>query len=540
MSFRQFLSILRRRWYAVLFCLLAGVGGAVAYLHERTITYQTTAQVDYQPPTGANGQPLFNLANPLAAGKGPAVTNAAAKALAIPPSAVSRAELPVTYNPTTGLVRITARSGSATEAATIANAIAKAYVANVRAAVGVEIARIEKSRASVLTQIQKLERTNPKAAADAASPIGAEIAVLTQTVASLTSEVLQVQNDGPNFALIQGYAAKPKAPVGTRSSEVIVLGVLAGLLVGIALALLWEHLDETLLSDADVRGVTELPVLAELRSERRAESGTTSLVLLDRPTSAVSDSFRELRTSSWVAGGGGEGNAILVTSPGPRDGKTFVAANLAVAHASVGRRVVVVSADLVSRRIERLLGVEAAGRGLSDLIQDSMQTAANERVLTAATGEQVASEPRRAAPEPPLAGNGAGWSSNGRSVTSCLVRSKVPGVSVLPAGPGSRGSEVLAGDAMRGVIAELGRHFDLTIIDTRAVMTSPDAAALSPMVDGVIVVVPSGRTDASTLERTLERLQGTHGRVLGIVLNRVKRSSSATFHPLRQRRVRLH
>lgn len=540
MSFRQFLSIIRRRWYAVLFCLLTGVGGAVVYIHARTVTYRSTAEVDYQPPRGQTGQLLFNLANPIAASRGPAVTNSAARALGISSAEVSHAELPVSYSLSTNLVRISAQSESPTQAAAIANAIAKAYVANVRAGVAVGVTRIVRSRTSVLSQIQKLESTKPKAAANAASPIGAEIAVLTQTVASLTSEVLQVQNAGPNYALIQSYAARPRVPVGTKSSEVLLLGVIAGLLVGIALALLWEHLDETVVTDADLRGVTDLPVLAELRTERRAKSGPTSVVLLDRPNSAVSDSLRELRTSSWVAAGGGEGKAILVTSPAPRDGKTFVAANLAVAHASVGRRVVVVSADLVSRRIERVLGVAGAGYGLADLIQTSLQTAADERVLTTSTGEQLASESRYRGSESSTAGNGRSWGPKGRSVHSCLVRSEVAGVSVLPAGRATQTSEVLAGDAMRGVIAELGRHFDLTIVDTRAVLTSSDAAALSPMVDGVIVVISSGLTDAPTLDRTLERLEGTRGNVLGVVLNRVKRSSSATFHPLRQRRVRLH
>lgn len=538
MSFRLFLSILRRRWYAVLLCLLAGVGGAVAYLHERTRIYQSVASVDYQPPTGANGQPLFDLEDPVPAIEGSAVTARSAKALDISASAVSQAETSVTYSSTTGVVRIAARSSRPREAAAIANAVAEAYVANVDAGVRVKIARIEASRSAVLAQINKLQRANPSGASNPASPVGAEIGALTQTVASLTSEMIAIQSDGPSYALIQSSAPIPTAPTGTRSSEVILLAVLAGLLVGIAAALIWEHLDETLLSAADVRDVTELPILAELPTERRVEGGPTSLVLLDRPNSAISDSLRELRTSSWFADSEGARKALLVTSPAPGEGKTLVAASLAVAHAMVGRRVVVVSADLASRRIERLLGGEAVGKGLADLVQESMQRAADERVLATAGSEVSVADARLRSRDATAVASD--WPTDGRSVTSCVVPSNVAGVWILPAGAGSYGSELLAGDAMRDVVMELTRHFDLTIIDTRPVMSSPDAAALSPMVGGVVLVISAGRTSACTLDSTLERLEDTRANVLGVVLNRVRRSSSATFHPLRQRRGRLH
>jgi Mrp family chromosome partitioning ATPase len=94
---------------------------------------------------------------------------------------------------------------------------------------------------------------------------------------------------------------------------------------------------------------------------------------------------------------------------------------------------------------------------------------------------------------------------------------------------------VFADNAIRDLVRELKLTFDYVFFDTPAVLSAPDAAILSSAMDGVVVVVSVGRTRRGVVERALERLHSIQAPLLGVALNRVTSSTSATYHPLRRR-----
>jgi Mrp family chromosome partitioning ATPase len=343
--------------------------------------------------------------------------------------------------------------------------------------------------------------------------------------------------------------------LGSSKRAIGGLALLVGLLAGIGIALVSEQLDTRIRSDLDLDGLTDVPVLAELPLQRRAKSGATSISFIDRPDSAVSESFRELRTSIRAATGGRRGVCIMITSPAPGDGKTFVTANLAAAEATTGRQVAVVSADLHDRRIEVVLGYsEVAPIGLSHLswlpqnghpeqqrdhggVHAEAQTA--QRAIPVVQVERLADAPLRTSLAPkqePLSEDREMGTRQGQGdLSGNLVRTVVPGLSLLPVGDNlSDLREVFANNRIDALIEELKLTFDLVLFDTPAVMSAPDAAILSRAADGVVVVVSAGRTRRGVVERALERLHSIQAPLLGVALNRVTSSTSATYHPLRR------
>jgi Mrp family chromosome partitioning ATPase len=115
-------------------------------------------------------------------------------------------------------------------------------------------------------------------------------------------------------------------------------------------------------------------------------------------------------------------------------------------------------------------------------------------------------------------------------VSSLLVETGIWGLQLLPAGSAlDSPSELLGSPGMKPVIDQLPLLADVVLFDTPPVLAVPDTAILGSMASGAIVVASEGRTDRGDLERTIHRLETTNCRVLGLALNRVRRSSSDTY-----------
>jgi non-specific protein-tyrosine kinase len=199
---------------------------------------------------------------------------------------------------------------------------------------------------------------------------------------------------------------------------------------------------------------------------------------MQHPNSPASEAYRALRTRVLVMAERQGLKTIMVASPTGEDGKTAIAANLAVSLAQVGKRVVLLSADLRGSKVHQYFGLDNE-RGLSNVLAGEMP-------------------PWEAVQEP------AG-----------LERLWVFGSGPVPAQP----AELLQSDLMRELLAERRKVADFVIIEAPAALNASDCLALAPLVDGILVVADAKHTDRDEVEQVRIQFEQVGGRVVGAVMS---------------------
>ena len=199
-----------------------------------------------------------------------------------------------------------------------------------------------------------------------------------------------------------------------------------------------------------------------------------------KPKSPIAESFRTLRTNISFSALEHPIKTLLITSPGPEDGKSTVTANLGVVMAQAGTRVLIIDADLRKPVMHKFF--ETTNRvGLTRLLAHEVQS-----------GDVVYPTP-------------------------------VEGLSFMPTGPiPPNPSELLGSERMKIVLKDLAGQYDLVIIDSPPVLAVTDASILAPMADGVILVLNSGQTRVDASKDARAQLEKANARIIGVVLNKVK------------------
>jgi len=306
-------------------------------------------------------------------------------------------------------------------------------------------------------------------------------------------------------AQVIDWAPLPYKAAGIPPWAKLGLGLLLGLLLGCGAAALAESGNTSIMRPEELeralnlRDLGVIPPLLEPSANGQARRRHPFLTPARRQPEADNrlgaEAFRLVY--SGLTFGWGEGRrTILVTSAAPREGKTLIAANLAVTFAGEGVRVLLVDCDLRRPRLHRVFGVPAAP-GLIELLKSDGATLAQ-------------------APDAPL------------RVAEARVAQSIPGIrhtkfaglSLLPCGAlTSRAHELLKPQQLRRLLNDLSGHFDVTILDTPPVLVSADAALLAPLADGAILVVRAGQTDRASAERACQYLIAAGAHFLGAVLN---------------------
>ena len=283
-----------------------------------------------------------------------------------------------------------------------------------------------------------------------------------------------------------------------------ILGLFAGGFFGLVFIVLRERADRSIQAPGEASlylDVPELGVIPAANSERSrrygyyrqvrsAETKTTEkenrkipveLVTWKRRPSVLAESFRStLASILYIGENGNRPRVIALTSANPRDGKTTVSCNLALALAEIGRRVLLIDGDLRKPRLHEIFNVPNAW-GLSDLLDGTKPPEGSEAIVV---------------------GTGYG------------------GLHVLPAGsvPSSI-SNLLHSPRTLEFLKRMRQEFDMVIIDTPPMLEMPDARVLGRLADGVILVVRAARTTKETAATASHRLVEDGTRVLGTVLN---------------------
>jgi succinoglycan biosynthesis transport protein ExoP len=313
------------------------------------------------------------------------------------------------------------------------------------------------------------------------------------TMSALQTSNATVVQDADKTALTQ--------PKTTRNG---ILGLFLGIVLGIGLAFLWEALDTRVRTAPEIsERLGGLPMLGRLPMPRRQFRTNNRLVMLGDPSAVEAESFRMLRTSLDFATLGRDVRTIMITSAVEREGKSTTIANLAVALARAGQRVVLVDLDLRRPYLDRFFNLEGPG-----VTQVALGHASLENALTVGT---VAITDRDA-----QSAKGRVRFTNGNGNGAKPVRGVL---AVLPSGPIPPDPGEFVGTAALGEILEdLRERADMVLVDAPPVLQVGDAMTLSAKVDGILLVTKMKTVRRHMLIDLGRQLAGSPTPVLGFVV----------------------
>jgi Mrp family chromosome partitioning ATPase/capsular polysaccharide biosynthesis protein len=531
LTIQQFLSTLWRRKLIILVSMVVAVVAAVGYSKAAKPNFQSSALVQLNTGNQSTGQTSSSpvtFPNPVQELGSTAVQSEAAKILGGSGAAAVANDVTGTVDPTSGALTITASDSNPARAQAVAKAYSTAFTDQIQAIAQGQINKINSVVNQQRAQIAVLQ-AQPGSLTDTATT--AQIASLNSAITNLETEILNIQVGEP-YATVQVAAGFPGVPIGISTKKLALIGLLAGFLVGCGIALVLDQLDTRLRTSPELEALSEAPVLAELPRDSDVKSGKVVIAMVQAPQSLLAESVRELRTSLRVIVDETPCPTVVVTSPEAGDGKTFVAANLAAAWAMSGSKVVVVSGDFRRPRIEEIFGIEHGLPGLADVIQANWKTPEEDDAPDSGSARHSA-----ATLGPPALTRDGRPRPKETSVSPMLVQTGIRGLYVLPAGTYlDNPAELFGSPGMQPVVDQLHLLADVVLIDTPPVLAVPDTAILGSLAHGAIVVATEGRTDRGMLERTIHRLEATHCRVLGLVLNRARHSQVDAYQAYAYRR----
>lgn len=355
---------------------------------------------------------------------------------------------------TSSILTFTASSSEPRLAARMATAYARAYV---RYRFASETSPIKAAR-------EGLEKTI------AATPAGSLRNTLIAKEQTLAEIAALMTNDASVVDTAQG--AVQTAPHTRRNT---ILAVMLGLVLGIGLAFVRETLDTRVRSAEAIRDRLGLPLLGRLPHPPRKIRENDRLVMLEEPAGLQAEAFRVLKTNLEFSMLGKNVQTVMVTSAVEQEGKSTTIANLAVALARAGQRVVLVDLDLRRPYLDRFFGI--GGRpGLTTVAIGKVPLAGALVDISLARSPSAAI----AHPQPLLRGNPK--SNGGGDLIYPSLR--VLGSGPIPPDPG----EFVATDRLTEILAELRQDADIVLIDAPPLFHVGDALVLSAKTDAVLVV----------------------------------------------------
>lgn len=319
--------------------------------------------------------------------------------------------------------------------------------------------------------------TSAQRAADIANAIAGQL--------KTTVEELAPTNEAGD-SLVQvtsvAKATPPEYVYSPNTKRNLLVGLLTGLLAGVGLVLLRNVLDTRVRGRADVHRTTDLPVLGSIGV---LSGGSRSLVVQDAPSSTQAEAYRQIRTNLQFLGVNDQAHSIVITSALPDEGKSTIAANLAIALAETAARVLLIDADLRRPSIADLMSLEGAA-GLTTVL------------IGRADFAEVVQE----------------WGDGHLDVLTS---------GDIPPNP----SELLASPAMSNLLAAVEDRYDVILLDSAPLLPVTDAAILSRLALGTIVVANAKGLRRQQLADGLLFLKQVEARVLGIVLNQAHKESES-------------
>ncbi len=286
-------------------------------------------------------------------------------------------------------------------------------------------------------------------------------------------------------------AEVPIDPVKPKKKLNLLLAAVVGLFLGVGLAFLLEHLDNTIKLPEEVTDFLHVPYMGPVPAfamNGNPENVPKELITVHSPKSTASEAYRGLRTSILFSSADKKPQVIMITSAGPLEGKTITSANLAVTMARHFKPVLLIDSDMRRPRVHEVFKLSRK-KGLSGILVGSNTPA------------------------------------------EAITKTPVAGLDLLPVGPiPPNPSELIGSAVMQRFIGKLRKHYAMIIVDTPPVTAVTDAAAMSQFVDGTILVVRAGVTPRQVVKASLEQLQGVRATILGVALNGISTGKDSYYY----------
>jgi polysaccharide biosynthesis transport protein len=307
-----------------------------------------------------------------------------------------------------------------------------------------------------------------------------------------------------NSAIRIADPARPALkPVSPNLKLNLLLAFLCSGLLAVGVAVLSDVLDNTVRDPEQVSRalkaevIGNLPVVKTWRGRLAPvapaeKSGLAGMLMLtgekrERAYTTYDEAIRTLRNSILLADFERNLHSLLVTSAMPAEGKSTVAAHLAIAHAEQGHKTLLIDADLRRPSVHKRFDVPGAFGLSSVLLSDGV------------------------------------WQP------AVIRYDKTPALDILPAGPASRRAADLVGDALLGIVEEASQKYDLVVVDAPPLLGFAEPLQLATAVDGVIVVARAGETNRKAVASVLATLERLRANLLGLVLNEVHKDTSDSY-----------
>jgi len=331
---------------------------------------------------------------------------------------------------------------------------------------------------------------------------------LGQAIIEKAKEIIDVQN-----VIVIDKAELPVNPVKPNKMLNIAIAALLGLMFGVFLVYFLELLDRTVKTDRDVEKYLALSTIGEIplfegedrrsakgisklwknfkKRKRKPDSTITSksLISLIDPKAPASEAYRSLRTNIGYTSVDKQVKTIVVTSAGQEEGKSTTVVNLAISLAQVGKKVLVIDADLRKAKIHRYFSLPN-DYGVTDILVSKYKVKDAIKKV-----EEV---------------------DNLFAICSGAV----------PPNP----TELLESKKMADLLETVKKDYDIILIDTPPVGQLTDAAILGKNVDGVILVIASGETHIDLAKHAMSRLEKVDAKVLGSVITKINGAAGGAYY----------
>ena len=298
---------------------------------------------------------------------------------------------------------------------------------------------------------------------------------LTNSVAR--AFVMQLPNFQSGSALkvsIVEPALRPTVPIRPRTRTDVILAVLLGVMLGVGLAFLREFLDRTVKAPEELELATEAAVVGTIPPFK---AGKQPIPVAEQPRTSAAEAFRKLRTNFAFVGVDREHLCCVVTSPSAADGKSTVAANLAVALAQAGQRVALVDADLRKPTLHKVFKLPQRVGTTTVLLDQANVHDAIQHL--------------------------------GPDMPSVLTAGQ------LPPNP----SELLGSRRMEDLLAELQAAYDVVLVDCAPLLPVTDPMVVSRFADGILLVARAGTTTRDQAQAARSACAKAGAKLFGTVLN---------------------
>ena len=307
---------------------------------------------------------------------------------------------------------------------------------------------------------------------------------------------LALSSGRPNNITVQNKAVTPTVPIGPQRTRNILVAFLLSFAAGIGLAFLLDYLDDSVRTSDDISRHLGLPTLAliphYLNTDKKklltATNGNgahgAALITMEERHSPMAEAYRHLRTSLLFSSAGKPPQTMLVTSSQPSEGKTTTAINTAITLAQADADVVIIDCDLRRPRLHTHFGLENT-QGLTNYLSGDKDTA---NLIRTYEG---------------------------------LPRLKIITSGPIPPNP----AELLSSNEMRNLLQFLSGRFKHVIIDSPPAISFTDAAILSTLVDGVVLVAMANKSSIHLMRQFKQRIHAVGARIYGVVLNGIKAGS---------------